>query len=620
MVNKIYYYLDGNTPYVSEFEKPLNEITLGDFKKDFKRKGYKYFFKKVDEEINIPVKVELFDDESLLCPSGKGPVELFLLPSTEVEEYTKIQDMSHATLTRKNAHRFSGHGSDYWKKTYKPHSDLSTPYLSSITDIDNSGGQRVSMVTNEYDTSIMYNKLEKEISIDPYTSGSEFTFQTEEEEKHRKKRHHKGEYRERKPRQHKRRMKSESVVSSTLDSSLTSHSTPCIDTVYLNLAEHSFLGMKVVGNDGGIFVSDIDRGGAADYCENLDIGDQIIQIDKNSFEDLTEEEAVNLLKMCVKKKRNIKMYISKRKKSFGNDTTNFFGLDATTLPIDISCWVETAIQRQMRGMDKTYIEKDIEEYNKGVQQQENIPNSISNFTLTNTENDENISNKLTCFMDPSIIIHQMIMPNNGIEIKDRVWLKITVPSSIIGKDLVRWLRKNVRGLEQKKKAHSYASWLLHQGHIRHMIGHRKFTEQCYYIFNEYYAKRIAMNEMMKIKNESNTDITYCRTSSSNTQGRTENEFRNQNGDSRNNFSSVLTNGSNSKEFIAHSSVSTKHILEKELVNAEINNEYASMLDMNETDNTFHDNLYQVVPDYKRNMDQIYKQNKLHSIDESKFQV
>lgn len=511
-----------------------------------------------------PVKVELFDDDTILCPSGKGPIELFLLPSPE-NEPIKVQDMSHATLTRKNVHRFSGHGSDYWKKTYKPHLDTPGTYLPSITDIDNSGGQRVSMVTTDYDTSIMYNKLGKNISVDPYTTDTEFTFQSEDDEIYGegrgRRKHHKGEYRERKPRQNKRKIKNESVVSTTLNSSLTSHSTPCIDTVYLNLADHSFLGMKVVGNDGGIFVSDIDRGGAADFCENLDIGDQIIQIDNKSFEDLTEEEAVNLLKHCVKKKKNIKMYISKRKKSFGNDTTNFFGLDSTTLPIDISCWVETAIQRQMRGMDKTYIEKDIEEYNNGLLQENMSPsmNGLSCMDATSV-NDENSSTKLTCFMDPSIIIHRMIMPNNGITIKDRVWLKITVPSCIIGKDLVCWLKKNVRGLENKKKSHSYAAWLLHQGHIRHMIGHRKFTEQSYYVFNEYYGKRIAMNEMMRAKNESNTDITYCRTSSSNTQGRNENESKNH--DSRNNFSPPITSVNDSKEVTINSSNSNTKKLGK----------------------------------------------------------
>ncbi|CEF59917.1 Segment polarity protein dishevelled [Strongyloides ratti] len=601
MVNKIYYYLDDNTPYVSEFDKPLDEITLGDFKRHFKRKGYRYFYKKEDDDIQKPVKVELFDDTTILCPSGKGPIELFLIPCTE-NEPMPIQDMSHATLTRKNVHRFSGYGSDYWKKSYKPHPDIQGTYLSSITDIDNSGGQRVSMVTTDYDTSIVYNKLGRKLPVDQYTTDSEFTFQSEDDDNYRKKRQHKGEYRERKPRQNKRKIKTESVVSPTLNT------------------DHSFLGMKVVGNDGGIFVSDIDRGGAADFCENLEIGDQIIQIDNKSFEDLTEEEAVNLLKYCVKKKKNIKMYISKRKKSFGNDTTNFFGLDSTTLPIDISCWVETAIQRQMRGMDRTYIEKDIEDYNQTFQQ-ENIPPSINDFSCINTSiNDENSTSQLTCFMDPSIIIHRMIMPNNGIEIKDRVWLKITVPSCIIGKDLVCWLKKNVRGLENKKKSYSYAAWLLHQGHIRHMIGQRKFTEQSYYIFNEYYAKRIDINEMIKSKNESNTDITYCRTSSSNTQGKNENDFKNCH--SRNNFSSAITNTSDSKEKTINSSNSETKKLGKCSTEIPVNNDYASMLDMDETDNTFHDNLYQVVPDYKTNVDHIDKQQHLvsSSYEGTKFKV
>lgn len=47
-----------------------------------------------------------------------------------------------------------------------------------------------------------------------------------------------------------------------------------------------------------------------------------------------------------------------------------------------------------------------------------------------------------------------------------------------------------------------------------------------------------------------------------------------------------------------------------------------MLDMDDTENTFHDNLYHVVPEYKKSIDQIakHKQTASPSYDISKFKV
>lgn len=47
----MYYYLDDSTPYLSVVPVADDVITLGDFKKVFNKKGYKYFCKQLDEAV-----------------------------------------------------------------------------------------------------------------------------------------------------------------------------------------------------------------------------------------------------------------------------------------------------------------------------------------------------------------------------------------------------------------------------------------------------------------------------------------------------------------------------------------------------------------------------------------
>lgn len=51
----MYYYLDDSTPYLSVVPVADGAITLGDFKKVFNRKGYKYFCKQLDKAIGWSV-------------------------------------------------------------------------------------------------------------------------------------------------------------------------------------------------------------------------------------------------------------------------------------------------------------------------------------------------------------------------------------------------------------------------------------------------------------------------------------------------------------------------------------------------------------------------------------
>jgi len=87
-------------------------------------------------------------------------------------------------------------------------------------------------------------------------------------------------------------------------------------------------------------------------------------------------------------------------------------------------------------------------------------------------------------MDPSMILKTMCRRDSGLEIKDRKWLKIPVPMSFIGDEMLQWLMSNVRGFRSRKAARAYASLLLSSGLIRHIVRSTSFNEKCYYVFDE----------------------------------------------------------------------------------------------------------------------------------------
>ncbi|CAH8587674.1 unnamed protein product [Schistosoma turkestanicum] len=82
------------------------------------------------------------------------------------------------------------------------------------------------------------------------------------------------------------------------------------------------------------------------------------------------------------------------------------------------------------------------------------------------------------------VIHAMLQPDSGLDIRDRVWLKLTVPNAFIGSDLVDWLFRHLEGLTDRREARKYASNLLKLGYIRHIVNKLTFSEQCYYVFRD----------------------------------------------------------------------------------------------------------------------------------------
>uniref|UniRef100_H2ZCX4 DEP domain-containing protein n=1 Tax=Ciona savignyi TaxID=51511 RepID=H2ZCX4_CIOSA len=83
------------------------------------------------------------------------------------------------------------------------------------------------------------------------------------------------------------------------------------------------------------------------------------------------------------------------------------------------------------------------------------------------------------------VVKHLKMSGSGLDVKTRMWLKITIPNAFIGSDLVDWLQQKVHGLAERRDARKYASSLLKAGYIRHTVNKITFSEQCYYVFGEY---------------------------------------------------------------------------------------------------------------------------------------
>nr|KAG5706442.1 hypothetical protein BaRGS_032835 [Batillaria attramentaria] len=94
---------------------------------------------------------------------------------------------------------------------------------------------------------------------------------------------------------------------------------------------------------------------------------------------------------------------------------------------------------------------------------------------------------LTINTDMATVVKAMAQPDSGLEIRDRMWLKITIPNAFIGADLVDWLFAHVEGFADRRDARKYACNLLKSGYIRHTVNKLTFSEQCYYVFGDYYG-------------------------------------------------------------------------------------------------------------------------------------
>ncbi|XP_056090143.1 segment polarity protein dishevelled homolog DVL-3 isoform X2 [Rhinichthys klamathensis goyatoka] len=478
---KIIYHLDEQeTPYLIKIPIPAETVTLADFKNVLNKPNYKFFFKSMDDDFGV-VKEEISDDNAKLpCFNGRvvswlvsadgshgsdggsvcadTPADLppplertggigdsrppsfhanaagsqdDLVNDTEPEvgpslrrDREKDRERERERPRRKDAHdhggRLNGHSRPERRQEI-------AGYESSST-----------LMSSELDTTSFFDSEEDD-------SASRFSSSTEQSTSSRLMRRHRR--RRRKPKAP--RMERSSSFSSITDSTMSLN----IITVTLNMEKYNFLGISIVGQsnergDGGIYIGSIMKGGAVAADGRIEPGDMLLQVNDINFENMSNDDAVRVLREIVHKPGPIILTVAK---CWDPNPRSCFTLPRSEpiRPIDPAAWVS-----HTAAMTGAYPVYGFEDFH------------------------------LSIHSDMAAVAKAMASPESGLEVRDRMWLKITIPNAFIGSDVVDWLYHHVEGFTDRREARKYASNLLKAGYIRHTVNKITFSEQCYYIFGD----------------------------------------------------------------------------------------------------------------------------------------
>lgn len=277
-----------------------------------------------------------------------------------------------------------------------------------------------------------------------------------------------------------------SSISSVTDSTLSLN----IITVTLNMDTVNFLGISIVGQsnqggDGGIYVGSIMKGGAVALDGRIEPGDMILQVNDINFENMSNDDAVRVLRDVVQKPGPIKLVVAK---CWDPNPKDYFSVPRTepVRPIDPGAWV--AHTAAVRGLEVPHQPPSIAGFTREMQFAGRAPSvttlTSSSPSLASTIQEKLPDDPLTKQSGMKAVCASMQKSDSGLEVRDRMWLKITIPSAFIGSDVVNWLFAHVQGFQDRREARKYASQMLKAGFIKHTVNKANFSEQCYYIFGD----------------------------------------------------------------------------------------------------------------------------------------
>lgn len=312
-----------------------------------------------------------------------------------------------------------------------------------------------------------------------------------------------------------------SSMSSLTDSTMSLN----IITVTLKMDCVNFLGISIVGQsnkggEGGIYVGSIMSGGAVAQDGRIEPGDMILQVNEISFENMSNDDAVRVLREAVIKPGPVKLVVAK---CWDPNPQGYFTVSKQEpiRPIDPSAWVAHTQAHTGAHVGNTYPASNMIKH-----QNYRLSNSVSTFgsnsslstsladTTLSTTYGNNMPNdnyyhqnnfgcmtqtttggdstrfgnehlNLTIKTDMETLVRAMAATDSGLDVRDRNWLKITIPNAFIGSDVVDWLFNHVEGFPDRRDARKYACDMLRFGFIRHAVNKVRFSEQCYYIFGDF---------------------------------------------------------------------------------------------------------------------------------------
>uniref|UniRef100_A0A8C4EGL4 Segment polarity protein dishevelled homolog DVL-3 n=1 Tax=Dicentrarchus labrax TaxID=13489 RepID=A0A8C4EGL4_DICLA len=481
---KIIYHLDDQeTPYLVKLSVPADKVTLADFKNVLKKPNYKFFFKSMDDDFGV-VKEEISDDNAKL-PCFNGRVVSWLVSGDGA--HTDAGSVADSLEAAPPLERTGGIG-DSRPPSYHGKAASGRDSLDNDTETgsmvsqrrerprrkhtNDQGGRQNGYSSKgmgrggaEYDScsSFMSSELESTSCFDSEDDDFVtfvsflntiysylFPFQI---------------------------LYHSSFQSSSFSSITDSTMSLNIITVTLNMEKYNFLGISIVGQsnergDGGIYIGSIMKGGAVAADGRIEPGDMLLQVNDINFENMSNDDAVRVLRDIVHKPGPITLTVAK---CWDPNPRSCFALPRSEpiRPIDPAAWVSHTAA--MTGVYPAY----------GMSPSMSTVTSTSSSISSSIPETERFDDfHLSIHSDMATVAKAMACPESGLEVRDRMWLKITIANAFIGSDVVDWLFHHVEGFSDRREARKYASNLLKAGYIRHTVNKITFSEQCYYIFGD----------------------------------------------------------------------------------------------------------------------------------------
>ncbi|KAJ0064394.1 hypothetical protein NL108_006408, partial [Boleophthalmus pectinirostris] len=535
---KIIYHIDEEeTPYLVKLSVAPEKVTLADFKNVLNNRpvnSYKFFFKSMDQEvsshlpyyliISLVVKEEISDDNAKLpCFNGRVVSWVSEMDGSPCWPAAWLCSCgSHCRSQCTESHpelpppleRTGGIG-DSRPPSFHANAVSSRDGLDTETGTESllshrrerererarrraretelpriNGHSKSERTARDsamgYDsTSVMSSELESSSFVDSEEDedASRLSSSTEQSSSSQLMRRHK-----RRRRRHKvAKIDRSSSFSSITDSTMSLN----IITVTLNMEKYNFLGISIVGQsndrgDGGIYIGSIMKGGAVAADGRIEPGDMLLQVNDVNFENMSNDDAVRILREIVSKTGPISLTVAK---CWDPSPRSYFTIPRAepVRPIDPAAWIShttaltgpfphygTANYKYLISLVFSSIFGHFYFHIIELEKFDDLPLSVSK-------------------TDMATIVKVMQLPDSGLEIRDRMWLKITISNAVIGADVVDWLYSRVDGFKDRRDARKYASSLLKHGYLRHTVNKITFSEQCYYTFGDLCQNMASLN-------------------------------------------------------------------------------------------------------------------------------
>lgn len=442
----VYYHLN-NEMYNTKIPVPPQSFTLSHLKCILGRTNIQCYIKKMDENVQTEVKVQILDDTQVIEPNEKGQYILYLLNTDE--------NFQSSTLQRRK------------KRNQAP---VNRPVLAQSRKQNQQHMVRQSSVHRRRPQPIAtYSESSSEESCN-FTSISA-QLEPEYQNPHR---------RLRQQRERGRRHWSPSFMSTTMETDM-SVSVNLI-TVPLNFCTDLPFGMSVIWRENGsspvLTVSKIQKGGLVALDGRIKEGLIIVEVNNIPMCDYTGEKAVKVLMDAVDKatisKGQLKLTLCEPL-----DRRPLFQLpDESIHPIDTNEWVKTVAYA--RGMiDQEIPIQPVNGYTRNTANtwpSSGVGSSIGSsvhgtpkqFTI-NTPHQQLVS----AMLDHRYGVTRSTANRGTLNIKD----------CFLGQDIINWLSDNVIGIDDHETAARFAELLVSNKFIIHVSEIGSFNRNAYYTVN-----------------------------------------------------------------------------------------------------------------------------------------